>query len=246
MAVNTTRVTFANLSKYDLLQRQWAANLVAEKVGALGKVLNLKGRKDTTADLQTVEDAKVGDVWMIGAEGSDSFEEYYYTDAGKWEFMGVTRASLDGYVSEANLYKGNDGTGTPAAPADGTILATITATISTNADAIDELETKVEKNTTDIAAINNTETGILKQAKDYADTLVGDDSATAKAVKANTDAIAAINNAETGILAESKKYADTLVTDESALGKRVVALETELTDDDITNMFNANTASLTA
>lgn len=207
MAANTVRVTFGNLSKYDLLQRQWASNLITEKIGALGKVLNLKGRKDTLELVQAVSDAKVGDVWMVGLEGAESFEEYFYTDSGTWEFMGVTRASLDGYVTETNLYKGADGTGTAAVPADGTILAAITAMISTNASDISELDGKV-------TAVEN--------------------------------AITAINAENTGILAQAKTYADGLVDAESAIGKRVAALETELTDDDITNMFNTNTASLTA
>ena len=207
MAENKTRLTLSNLSKYDLLTRQWTSNLVTEKIGALGKVLNLKGRKDTLELVQAVVDPKVGDVWMVGSEGSDSFEEYFYTDSGNWEFMGVTRASLDGYVTETSLYKGTDGTGTAAAPADGTILAAITAMISTNATDIGALEEKVT---------------------------------------ANTNAITAINAENTGILAQAKSYADGLVSAESAIGQRVAALEVELTDDDIANMFNTNTATLTA
>lgn len=235
MAANTTRVTFANLSKYDLLQRQWAANLVTTKIGALGKVLNLKGRKDDINALNAVTDAKTGDVWMVGASGSDSFEEYFYTEDGKWEFMGVTRASLEGYVTETDLYKGVDGTGTAAAPADGTVLAAITAMISTNASDIDAVEGRLDTAESDITAI-----------KGRLDTAESDINAVEQKASDNEAAITAINASDTGILAQAKTYADGLVAGDSAIGQRVAALEVELTDEDITNMFNTNTASLTA
>lgn len=51
--------------------------------------------------------------------------------------------------------------------------------------AIEAVEAKADKNAKDIAAINNEETGILKQAKDYAD---GKDEAIAAAKKAGDDA----------------------------------------------------------
>lgn len=58
------------------------------------------------------------------------------------------------------------------------------------ATAVSALENgKVKANTEAIAAINNAETGILKQAKDYAD---GKDAAIAKAKKAGDDAATAV------------------------------------------------------
>lgn len=51
--------------------------------------------------------------------------------------------------------------------------------------AIEAVEAKADKNAEDIAAITNAETGILKQAKDYAD---GKDEAIAAAKKAGDDA----------------------------------------------------------
>lgn len=60
----------------------------------------------------------------------------------------------------------------------------------------------VATNTSDIAAINNTETGILKQAKDYTDALANGQ------VKTNKEAIEAINDTTTGIKAVAKKYTD--------------------------------------
>ena len=64
------------------------------------------------------------------------------------------------------------------------------------ATAVSTLENgKVKANTEAIAAINNTETGILKQAKDYAD---GKDTAIAAAKKAGDDAAAAVTALESG------------------------------------------------
>lgn len=64
------------------------------------------------------------------------------------------------------------------------------------ATAVSTLENgKVKANTEAIAAINNTETGILKQAKNYAD---GKDAAIAAAKKAGDDAAAAVKALETG------------------------------------------------
>ena len=64
------------------------------------------------------------------------------------------------------------------------------------AKAVSDLENgKVKTNTEAIAAINNAETGILKQAKNYAD---GKDTAIAAAKKAGDDAAAAVTALESG------------------------------------------------
>lgn len=67
---------------------------------------------------------------------------------------------------------------------------------------------KVDINTQGIAAITNSETGILAQAKSYADTKAYDDTAIKASVAKNTQDISAINNETTGILAQAKTYAD--------------------------------------
>ena len=73
-----------------------------------------------------------------------------------------------------------------------TDLTAVQDAIKANADAID--------------AINNENTGILVQAKGYADGKVKE--LADGAVAANTAAIAAINNVDTGILKQAKDYAD--------------------------------------
>ena len=99
----------------------------------------------------------------------------------------------------------------------------VTSAISTAAaDATSKVNTlangAVATNTSAIAAINNESTGILKQAKDYADTKASAAQSAAEATAAadatskvnalangavaqNTSDIAAINNAQTGIAA---------------------------------------------
>lgn len=115
------------------------------------------------------------------------------------------------------------------------------------ATAVSALENgKVKANTEAIAAINNADTGILKQAKDYAngkDTAIaaakkaGDDAAAAVTalengkVKTNADAITAINN-KIGTIPEGKTVAEAIekaktdaTYDDTALVGRVIAIE---------------------
>lgn len=91
-------------------------------------------------------------------------------------------------------------------------------------DKISPINTKVTSNTNAIEAINNAETGILAQAKAYADGKVYNDTDIKKEIAdnkaniaTNTSAIEAINNETTGILAEAKKYADSKVYDDAAV-----------------------------
>ena len=99
-----------------------------------------------------------------------------------------------------------------------TVTSAVTAEAAAREAADQALDVKIGANADAIAAINNEETGILKQAKDYTDQLANG------AVKDNTDAIAAINNAETGILKQAKDYADEKV---QALADGAVKTNTE-------------------
>ena len=68
------------------------------------------------------------------------------------------------------------------------------------------LLTRIKANEDAIAAINNENTGLLVQAKGYADGKVKE--LADGAVADNTAAIEAINNETTGILKQAKDYAD--------------------------------------
>lgn len=115
------------------------------------------------------------------------------------------------------------------------------------ATAVSALENgKVKANTEAIAAINNAETGILKQAQNYADgkdtaiaaaKKAGDDAATAvtalknSEVKANADAIDAINT-KIGTIPDGKTVAQAIedaktaaTYDDTALAGRVTVIE---------------------
>lgn len=57
------------------------------KVAALGKVFNYKGRVDTVADLPaTGEDT---DLWLVGLEADPDKAEYFW-DGAEWEYLGNT------------------------------------------------------------------------------------------------------------------------------------------------------------
>lgn len=75
-------------------------------------------------------------------------------------------------------------------------------TATTVEGALAEIVGKADANATAIASINNSESGILKQAKDYTDALANGQ------VKTNKEAIEAINDSTTGIEAVAKKYTD--------------------------------------
>ena len=200
-------VSTAILQYYDTKLKAWVSNQVTGAVAALGDVLTLKGRVNDLSALNAISDPKDGDVYLVGPEASPEYEEYYYYNSA-WEYMGTTAVSLDGYVTETALYKGDQGTGTTSAPAAGTILAPIVA-------AATALTARVTANEEAITAINDSNSGILATAKGYTDTEVKkvDDKVTANtsAIAANTAAIEAINNDATGILATAKGYTDTQV-----------------------------------
>lgn len=81
------------------------------------------------------------------------------------------------------------------------------------ATAVSTLENgKVKANTEAIAAINNADTGILKQAKNYAD---GKDTAIAAAKKAGDDAAAAVTTLKNG---EVKNNADAITAINTKIG----------------------------
>lgn len=84
-------------------------------------------------------------------------------------------------------------------------------------------DANVTANTTAIEAINNTESGILVQAKKYTDDNKYNDTTIKADVEANKTAIAAINNTTNGILAQAKKYTDDNKYDDTTIKASVKA-----------------------
>ena len=194
MATNNALVTKAMLVYYDGKIKDWVQLEISDKISALGDVFTLKG-KVATVDALPAADNKACDLYLVASKGASESAEYYWTGE-KWEYMGVTGVSLDGYVNETQLYKGVDGTGTVDAPAAGTILAPIYSKIA-------EIEAAVEANTQAIADINNVSTGILAQSKTYTDDSVSkvmfgeggtDESPVAGSVDARLEALEGITS----------------------------------------------------
>lgn len=168
MATNPNAiVSYSILQYYDTKLKAWVGTELDEAIAGLGNVFTLKGTVTDLASLPTA-DNEVGDIYLVGAEGAASYDEYYWNGT-KWELMGTTATSLDGLVTEANLYAGADGTGTVAAPANGTIIKSIYDKIAAVQAEVDAAELRIKANEDAIEAINNADTGILAQAKTYAD-----------------------------------------------------------------------------
>ena len=100
-------------------------------------------------------------------------------------------------------------------------------------------DANVTANTTAIEAINNTESGILAQAKRYTDDNKYNDTAIKADISANTTAIAAINNETTGILAQAKKY-----TDDNKYDDTIIKASVKANTDAIAAINNADTGIL--
>ena len=162
----------SDLAKYNTKDKTFVATKIADAMAKLGNVFTLvqNNRVDTVDQLPKDQQLNPGTVYLVGLEGAKDFDEYYWTTDGTWERMGGTAISLEGYVTEVMLYKGTAGTGTTDAPAENTILAAVYS-------EIDELSTSID-------GINNTDTGILAEAKKYADSLNSAMDTRVKAIEA--------------------------------------------------------------
>ena len=88
----------------------------------ISTVFTIKGKVSTIDDLP-LEGNQSGDVYLVGPQEDNSYNEYYWNESIGWDLLGSTSSDLSSYITEENLYKGQDGSGTPDNPAKGTILA---------------------------------------------------------------------------------------------------------------------------
>ena len=108
----------------DIIQFALARKLVHDAVSQLGSVFNLKGTVASVNQLPSSGN-KTGDVYLVGPQENDSYDEYYYSASGSWELLGSTIPDMSKYVTKESLYAGAAGTGTTSEPAAGTILDVI-------------------------------------------------------------------------------------------------------------------------
>lgn len=84
---------------------------INDAIAALGNLMTVKGVV-TTKDELPATDNKVGDVYFVGEDGDtgDSYAEYVWTEAGKWEYIGqIQTTDLSDYYkkSEIDTFLGN-------------------------------------------------------------------------------------------------------------------------------------------
>ena len=140
---------------------------------------------------------------------------------------GLVRKNADGtYESDTTTY---------LVSAD---LSDYAKTVDVN-NKIAATDANVAINTAAIETINNTESGILAQAKKYTDDNKYNDTTIKPDILTNTTAIAAINNETTGILAQAKKYTDDNKYDDTTIKASVKA-----NTDAIAAINNADTGIL--
>lgn len=67
-----------------------------EKLSAITNPIKIKGRVDVFENLPT--DSVTGDLYFVGTEDSENYEEYVFTANSKWEQIGTSQIDLSAYV----------------------------------------------------------------------------------------------------------------------------------------------------
>lgn len=78
---------------------------INDAIAALGNLMTVKGVVATKDELPAA-DNKVGDVYFVGTDGDtgDSYAEYVWTEAGKWEYIGQIQATdLSEYYKKSDI-----------------------------------------------------------------------------------------------------------------------------------------------
>lgn len=241
--------TINNLKKYDLKVRKWTLEEIDKNIKALGTVVRIMGRVDDMEALNAVSEPKTGDIYFVGQTEAAEFEEYVRTEEGKWEYIGVTAASVDGYVDTYKLYQGGEagspGEGTPEDPAEGTILKTI----KNAADAL-------EKSLTDYKA---TVDAMLFQGEPTGESHNIPGTGT-KETPADGTILKRLTNLEDGTAGNITQYnlyqggskdepgsgTEEAPAEGSILYKLKAKMEEDIPENEIDEMFNDNTTELTS
>lgn len=95
-------ITDGSFSISDYSTTTEVTEMIDTKLEALGNIIRIKGIKPTAAELPT-EGNELGDLWFVGTAGetTDSFAEYIWTSANKFEFLGRVQTDVDlsGYAT---------------------------------------------------------------------------------------------------------------------------------------------------
>ena len=92
-----------DLSDYSTTTQMTQA--INDAIAALGNLMTVKGVVATKDELPAA-DNKVGDVYFVGTDGDtgDSYAEYVWTEAGKWEYIGQIQATdLSEYYKKSDI-----------------------------------------------------------------------------------------------------------------------------------------------
>lgn len=108
----------------DLVTLAICKKLISKGITALGTVFTLKGTVSRYEDLPSIGNEN-GDMYLVGPKVDGSYDEFYWSSNEQWEAMGSTGIDYGGYITAENLYAGENNSGTPENPAEGTILAIV-------------------------------------------------------------------------------------------------------------------------
>lgn len=78
---------------------------INDAIAALGNLMTVKGVVATKDELPA-KNNKVGDVYFVGTDGDtgDSYAEYVWTEAGKWEYIGQIQVTdLSEYYKKSDI-----------------------------------------------------------------------------------------------------------------------------------------------
>jgi len=115
--------------------------LVTNALSSVGNAFELKGMVNSFSDLPQSGNAN-GDIYLVGPNPEGVYEQYVWLESeNSWKSMGTSSAGTQNGITEEELYKGEDGTGTVEAPAPNTIMAIVN---SQNEKIFDSKVDKIE------------------------------------------------------------------------------------------------------
>lgn len=124
----------------DIITYVLCKKLIENAMSSVGSAFEFKGVLTNVSDLPQSGNTN-GDIYLVGPNSEGSYEQYVWLEnENSWKSIGSTSSGNAGnYITEEELYKGLDGTGTIDAPAADTIMAIL------NSNTLELLEDKVDK-----------------------------------------------------------------------------------------------------